>query len=166
MPQTYISSSEFRDGLNNWYATNNLSNIDPIAKSRGMIPDRFRNYTRRLYLAVSVSDEFIDRAASGRATFNSYSFWTKDEMYARSLLKDSKNTKDKYNILITKNIEKRHQILDVDEFASFMGVPQLEMLDFNADMLTKAKAKRLVIIAKELTISRTDYTIVSQQGQK
>jgi hypothetical protein len=165
MPRIYISSDEFRDNLNQWVTTGRYASLDVIAKSRQMIPDRFRNYTKRLYLALNVDDDFINSAAMGRGSFNMHTTWTKDEMNARSFFRDPKNLKKRYNILITKNIEMRHQIVDLDEFATFMGVPQLTVLGFDGIGMTRAKDNKHVVVSKELLINRSDYTILSQQSE-
>ena len=166
MSSVYISSDEFRDNLNQWLSSGRYANLDVIAKSRQMIPLQFRNYTRRLYLPISVDDKFIDSAMFGRATFTQHNIWTKDEMIARSHFREQKNTKDKYNILITKNVELRHQIIDLDEFASFMGVPQLGVLGFNNAALEIANKRKQVIVSKDVLISRSDYIILSQHGEQ
>lgn len=161
MADPYVASLDFRHNLNRWLVRKSAADLDSIAKNSQRLPTKFRNYTKRLYLPISVTDEFVDAAAFNRAVLPNHVAWTKDEIKAREHFRNKSNSTNKYNILISKNVEMRHIILDLDEFATFMGIPQLQLLGFDIGGLMTARDQKQVIVSKDVLINRSDYTILS-----
>lgn len=163
MTVNYIGSEEFKQMLNQWMVDYQPRAADRLNANRNLIPDTLRSYTRTLYLATTVDDQFINKANSSNGYMDDYTFWTKDLTHARSISKGQKLLPGEYKILIEKNVPTRDQIIDLDKFISFVGVPQLSMFGFDESSLRRLESYKGVLVSKQIRVSRTEYTIIEQR---
>ena len=162
MAYSYIGTESFRDSFNGWCGTSSQKYVYELARNKSNIPESLRNYTRYLYRVERVSDIFIDRARNGRSFLESPTVWYKTIKEAKMYSEHKSVTPIKYNdILITKVIKYSDQVIDTNEFISFMGIPQLILLGYDRYALNTAILKTAVIVVGNLKITNTDYEILS-----
>jgi hypothetical protein len=166
VPISYVGSENFKQSLNTWLSSQTSRAAGQLESNKTQIPNQLRNYTKLLHLAIVVDDTFIDNAYRSRAQLSDYTTWTKDLNIARMTSRGQKLQEGQYKILITKTVPIRDQIIDIDEFVRFMGLPQLAMLGFDSNGLKKIIEHKSVLISNQITITRNDYTIVEQFSNK
>lgn len=166
MRSYYIGTENFRDALNDWMVSRQDRTAEKLSQNKNQIPNQLRNYTKPLYLATVVNDDFINNANIMKGRMDKYAFWTKDVLLAKRISRDQKMMAGEYKILITKTIPTREQVIDLDEFITFMGIPQLSMLGFDEDSLKKIQSYRGVLTTNQLIVTRPEYTILEQQTQQ
>lgn len=162
MRSLYIGTEGFRDALNEWMKTYEPRVAELLKQNRNQIPDKLRSYTKTLYLATVVRDDFINNASTSKGRLTEYSFWTKDELVARRMSKQQRLQPGEYKIMISKTVPVRDQILDLDHFITFMGIPQLSMLGYDQQSMNSLQSYKGVLVANNQTITRSEYTILEQ----
>lgn len=160
----YIGSDEFRQTLNEWLERQHQRQAERLNNNKLLIPQQLRNYQKTLYLATVVDDDFINKANLARARIEDFSLWTKDVVVARAMSKTQTLQQGQYKILISKVIAPRDQVFDLDQFITFMGIPQLALLGFDERNLKKVKDHKGVIASNQLSIARSEYTILEQSN--
>lgn len=166
MPINYIGSEEFRQTLNDWFDKQHQRQAEHLNSNKLLIPQRLRNYQKTLYRSAVVDDNFINKANLARARFDDYTLWTKEQSIARSMLRMQTIHQGEYKILVAKAIAPRDLVLDLDEFITFVGIPQLAMFGFSEQHLRQFKEQRAVLATNMLSISRSEYTILEQYNNE
>lgn len=164
MPSSYIGSEDFRQSLNQWMKNRNVRDAERINNSKTMIPTQLRNYSKLLYLGVIVDDDFINRINSGRGKVDGFMPWTKNVTIAKQSIRNQTLRQGQYKVLISKTVAQRDQVIDLDEFITFMGIPQLAMFGFDKSELTKIQPHKAVIVTNTVNISKPEYDIIEQYG--
>lgn len=166
MPINYLGSKEFRETLNEWLVSRGPKAADRLNGNKGQIPSQLRNYTKTLFLPMVVNDDFINKANVGRGRVDEFSLWTKDSFIARQHSRNMVMSQGEYKVMISKTVPPRDQIIDLDEFITFVGIPQLTMFGFDGSALTRIQDIKSVLVADTISITRTDYDIVDRYGSK
>lgn len=165
MTDWIIGKENFNKNLNAWLEFNDQKASDFLFKNRNKIPPIFRSFSGKLYRGMSIPDYLYDEIMSKGLTFNSHTSWAKDMKVAKGFVNDpkysiAKKGENVVKILITKTISSNNQILDIDGFVNFMGVPQLEMQGYDELALDSASNEREVLIQKGIKITKTNVKII------
>lgn len=164
METPYIASIDFRNSVNEWLKDRSSRSAARVDNNKLQLPQQFRSYTKTLYLAAVVDDNFIDKVNFSRGRMNDFTLWTKEHSIARSMSRMQTIRQGEYKILVSKTIAPRDLVFDFDEFITFMGIPQLGILGFGEQHLKQLKEQRAVLVTNTLSISRSEYTILQQSN--
>ena len=156
-----IGTEEFNKNLDGWLSHNDQKNSDFLNKNKNKIPPTFRQYSGKLYRGMAVNADFIIQLEKGGVTFKTNSSWSKSDKVAKGFVNDpsfriGKKTDTEIKILITKKINPSLQILDIDAFVMFMGIPQLEMQGIDELALDSALKEKEVLISSGIKITSRD----------
>lgn len=155
-----IGTEEFTKRLDSWLLRSDQKDAEFLYKNKDKIPAMFQSYTRPLYRGMILDLSFTEPLnKNGFVALKGHTSWTKDRQIALRFMKDpSMKVQDKNGVqaIITKTIPRASQLLDIDSFVLFMGVPQLEILGYDEINLDSAMKEKEVLIAKGLKIAKND----------
>jgi hypothetical protein len=158
--QYIIGTEKFNKNLDAWLAKNNQTNAEFLRKNKNHIPQMFRQYTGLLYRGMTVDEDFIYNVNKNDIKFTNNTSWTKDKKIAEKFINDKSfkvNSKtNKYKIIISKRILPKDQILDIESFVMFMGIPQLEMQGIDELSLDSALKEKEVLISSGIKILKQE----------
>lgn len=165
MADYIIGTEAFTKRLDAWLFTSKQEDADFLHKNKNKIPDMFRSYTRPLYRGMFVNEDFINKIQKVPVVLDNHTSWSKDKAIALKFIRDSKfqiQNRGTFPILITLNISRQSQIIDIDSFVLFMGTQQLELLGYDETNLDSAKKEKEVLASKGLRIKKENIENILQ----
>lgn len=158
--QYIIGTEKFNKNLDDWLFKNNQINAEFLRKNKNKIPPLFRQYTGILYRGMTVDEDFMFSVENNTVKFSNNTSWTKDKRIAEKFITDPAfkvgNSNAAVKIIISKKIHSSFQILDIDAFVLFMGVPQLAMQGIDEMSLDSAIKEKEVLISSGIKILKQD----------
>lgn len=164
MAEYIIGTEDFTKRLDSWLLRSKQEDAEFLHRNKMKIPEMFRKHMKPLYRGMFVTQDFISQLENKPVVFNQHSSWTKDKAIALKFIRDEKfKTENKGNIplLLTMNITKQDQIIDIDSFVMFMGVQQLEMLGYDEINLDSASKEKEVLVSKGIRVKKQNAEIIT-----
>lgn len=160
-----IGTEDFNKNLNRWLDLNDQKAADFLHKNKNKIPPTFRSYTSKLYRGMTIPATLLQEISTKGITFKTHTSWSKDEKIARKFIDDPqyslvKAKESSVKIVIVKTISSPSQIIDIDGFVMFMGIPQLEMQGFDELALDSANKEKEILISSGVRINKSDIKVL------
>lgn len=155
-----IGTEKFNKNLDDWLFKNNQINAEFLRNNKGKIPLMFRQYNGTLYRGMTVDEDFMNNVENNNIKFSNNTSWTKDKRIAEKFISDPAfrvgNKEAAFKIIISKRIPSSYQILDIEAFVLFMGVPQLSMQGIDDMSLDSAVKEKEVLISSGIKILKQE----------
>lgn len=154
----FIMSDEFIKNVDDWLFKNDQKNAQYLSKNKSKVPDMFRKPRGVLYRGMIVDQSFIDDVNEGKMKFDNITSWSTDRNVAVNFVTDKRfmtTKKSGIKIIITKKIPASKIILDIYNYALFVGDTKLNEMNFDSAMKEKE-----VLVDKGVNILQKDIQII------